>query len=216
MSNFLRQATASQSRMFGPFVDDTDFKTLKTGLTIANTDIKLSVNGGAGASKNSGGGTHRNNGDYSITLDATDTATVGELSATCLVSGALVVKKTWWVLEEAIYDALFAPSAAAFDSSMRVDVGKLLGSATDATNLGKAADSMFRGAVTGSTSTTTLIDSSLTQSANDHWKGRILIFTSGALQYQATDITAFDASLDKLTFSALTGSPSNGDTYIIL
>lgn len=213
---FLRQATASQSREIGPFVDSTDFISVKTGLTIANTDIKLSVNGAAGASKNSGGGTHRNNGMYGVTFDATDTATCGELKGSVVVSGAMVVAFTFFVIEEAIYDALFAASAAAFDSSQRVDIGKLLGSATDATNLQKAADSMFRGAVTGSTSTTTLIDSSLTQSANDHWKGRILMFTSGALQYQATDITAFDASLDKLTFSALTGSPSNGDTYIIL
>src|SRR3990172_2470305 len=47
MSGFLKQSTASQSRAIGPFLDDTDFKTAETALTIANTDIKLIVNGGA-------------------------------------------------------------------------------------------------------------------------------------------------------------------------
>lgn len=32
MNSFLRQSTASQTRIIGPFVDDTDFKTLETGL----------------------------------------------------------------------------------------------------------------------------------------------------------------------------------------
>lgn len=85
-----------------------------------------------------------------------------------------------------------------------------------ATNLERSASVIYRGSVTGAASTTTLIDSSLTQASNDHWKGRIVIFTSGSLQYQATDITAFTASTHQLTFSALTGSPSAADTYVIV
>lgn len=112
MSEFyLRQATASQTRLIGPFVDDTDFKTLETGLTIANTDIKLSSEGGSAVNKNSGGATHIVNGEYAITLDATDTASVGELKVSVLVSGALVQTKTFRVVEEAIYDAFYAPNA---------------------------------------------------------------------------------------------------------
>lgn len=117
MSNFLRQATASQSRAVGPFLDDADFKTAETGLTIANTDVKLVVNGGASANKNSGGGTHRVNGMYGLTFDATDTATVGEMEVSIVVAGALPVFKTFYVLEEAVYDALFAASAAGYISS---------------------------------------------------------------------------------------------------
>lgn len=111
MHSFLRQSTASQSRSIGPFLDDTDFKTAETGLTINNTDIKLIVNGGASADKNSGGGTHRANGVYGVTFDATDTATVGEMMVSVVVSGALPVFATFFVLEEAVYDAMFASSA---------------------------------------------------------------------------------------------------------
>lgn len=111
---FLRQSTASQSRIIGPFHDDVDFKTPETGLTIANTDVKLMVNGGASANKNSGGGTHRINGEYSFTFDATDTATVGQLEVSIAVAGALPLWKTFFVIEEAVYDSLFAASAVGY------------------------------------------------------------------------------------------------------
>lgn len=114
MPGFLRQSTAAQSRAIGPFLDDTDFKTPETALTIANTDIKLIVNGGASANKNSGGGTHRANGVYGVTFDATDTATVGELEVNVLVAGALIVFDKFTVVEETVYDALYAASAPGY------------------------------------------------------------------------------------------------------
>src|SRR5690606_17588426 len=79
--------------------------------SIAASDIRLSKNGANIAAKNSGGGTHDELGYYTITLDATDTNTVGHLKVMCKMSGALVVEDDFWVLEEAIYDALFADSA---------------------------------------------------------------------------------------------------------
>lgn len=114
MGGLLRQATAGQSRMIGAFVSDSDFKTLQTGLTIANSDIKISANGGTSVNKNNGGGTHRANGRYSVTWDATDTATVGELSYSVLMSGCLIVWDTYIVLEEAVYDALYAAGATGY------------------------------------------------------------------------------------------------------
>ena len=120
MSKYLRQSTASQSRALGPFLDDTDFKTAETALVIANTDIKLVVNGGASANKNSGGGTHRVNGVYGVTFDATDSATVGEMEVSVIVAGALPVFDKFTVIEEAVYDALFAASAAGYATTSSV------------------------------------------------------------------------------------------------
>ena len=111
---FLKQSTASQSVLIGPFVDSTDGATAETGLTIANTDIRLSANGGNLAAKNSGGGTHDEAGWYTITLDATDTATVGRLQLHCKVAGALMVHHEFQVLEEAVFDSLFGASAAGY------------------------------------------------------------------------------------------------------
>ncbi len=128
--SFLKQAT-SQAVRFGPFVDDGDFKTSEISLTIAQADMQLSKDGAAFAQKNAvGNATHDTDGWYSTTLDATDTATVGELILQVAgVTGALPVWVRWYVLEEAIYDALYAASAAGFDASGRVDVGSWLGTA---------------------------------------------------------------------------------------
>src|SRR4051812_39898451 len=88
---WLKQSTASQAVKFGPFVSTTDANTESTGLTIANTDIKCSKNGGTIAAKNSGGGTHDANGFYTVTFDATDTNTVGRFQCYVHVAGALPV-----------------------------------------------------------------------------------------------------------------------------
>jgi hypothetical protein len=144
MTSFLRQATASQSRAIGPFVDSTDFSTPETGLTIANTDIKLVVNGAASANKNSGGGTHRVNGVYGVTFDATDTATVGEMEVSVVVAGALPVFHKFVVVEEAVYDALFAASAAGFGTAQTGDsfarLGAPVGASISADIAGVQAD----------------------------------------------------------------------------
>lgn len=111
MDGYLRQSTASQARLIGPFISDSDFLTAQTGLTIANTDVKLRADGTTLANKNSGGGTHQVNGQYSVTWDATDTANVGQLKYSVKVAGAQQVWGGYVVLEEAVYDALFAASA---------------------------------------------------------------------------------------------------------
>ena len=128
MFAYLKQSTASQTRRVGPFVDDTDFKTTETGLTINNTDVKLSKNGAADANKNSGGGTAGSNGMYSLTFDATDTSTVGELSGSIDVAGALVVVFKFWVLEEAVYDDLFGAAAAGYGTAQTGDSFARIGS----------------------------------------------------------------------------------------
>jgi hypothetical protein len=114
---FLRQSTASQEVLLGPFLDDTDGKTAETALTIANTDIKVWKWGGTSeSSKNSGGATHIASGRYYAVLDATDTDTVGGLILNVHVSGALPVRLECWVLEEAVFDAMFAASAAGYST----------------------------------------------------------------------------------------------------
>jgi hypothetical protein len=107
MPIYLKQSTASQEIPLGPFVDDTDGKTAETGLTIANTDIKIWKAGATSlVSKNSGGGTHMANGVYSAVLDATDTNTLGSLVIFVSMSGALAVRVECVVLAANIYDSL--------------------------------------------------------------------------------------------------------------
>lgn len=322
---YLKQSTATQNVLIGPFVDSTDGVTAETGLTIANTDIRLSKNGANIAAKNSGGGTHDENGWYQITLDATDTNTVGRLQLHCVMSGALPVWAEFWVLEEDIYEALFAASAAAFNSSDQVTVGSIAANAvtassiasnaitaakiaTDAITAAKiAADAIgsselattavneirdailsdstaFAGAniaailtdtgttlqadlddiqtrlpaalvsgrmssdmvaLSGSTAAADNLEESakvilvrtvdtvtnthtptttefqaddVTEATADHYIGRVVIFTSGALLGQATDITDYAAvgGIGQFTVTAMTDAPANNDTFIIV
>lgn len=96
------------------------------------------------------------------------------------------------------------------------DIKAIDGSTAAATNQSAAARTVYKGTITGTATTTTLIDSGLTQTTTNHWRGRVIIFLSGVLAYQATDITGFDPSNDRLTFTALTAAPSVADTYIIV
>jgi hypothetical protein len=130
MPGYLRQSTASQAKTLGPFVNDTDFISPEAGLTIANTDIKLNKNGAAAANKNSGGGTSVSNGNYVATFDATDSDTVGELAVTVIVSGAAPYFDRFVVLEEAVYDALFAASAPGYGVAQTGDSYAVVNHAT--------------------------------------------------------------------------------------
>lgn len=130
MTIFLRQSTASQEVPLGYFVDSTDGNTEETGLTIANTDIKIWKTGATTlANKNSGGGTHISNGIYYAVLDATDTDTIGPLRMFVHVSGALAVKVDCVVLDEAVYDVLFGTTALATATNITA------GTITTATNV---------------------------------------------------------------------------------
>lgn len=113
MTIYLKQSTASQEIPLGYFVDATDGNTEETGLTIANTDIKLWKMGATTlANKTSGGATHISNGIYYCVLDATDTDTLGGLTAFVHVSGALAVKVDCFVLASNVYDSMVAGTDA--------------------------------------------------------------------------------------------------------
>jgi hypothetical protein len=104
---FLRQSTASQEVPLGAFLDSTDGNTEETGLSIANTDIKIWKFGATSlVNKNSGGATHMSNGVFYAVLDATDTNTLGSLKIFCHISGALMVQLECVVLAANIYDSL--------------------------------------------------------------------------------------------------------------
>lgn len=107
---FLKQSTAAILKL-GPFVDDTDFKTAETGLTIAQADIQISKNGGAfgQTSAASPTTTHDADGWYPIPLTITDTNTVGQLQVQVLMAGALPVwSAVYDVLPANVYDSLVA------------------------------------------------------------------------------------------------------------
>jgi hypothetical protein len=72
------------------------------------------------------------------------------------------------------------------------------------------------GAATSATLSTTQMSTNLTEATNDHYNGRIIVWITGVLLRQATDITDYDGGSKTLTFTAVTEAPSNGDRFIIV
>ena len=135
----------------------------------------------------------------------------GSAVATPTVAGVPEVDVTHW-----IGTAAATPTTAGVPE---VDIVAIEGNAAVVTQFRRSLLNMHDGSVTGAATTTTLIDSTLTQPHTDALKGRIVIFegnVTAALADQATDITAFNPTTDQLTFTALTTAPASGDRYIIV
>lgn len=111
MTQILKQSTAVDV-LIGPFLDLTDGATAETG---ESPSVKLAKNGQALAAKSDATTpVHDADGYYNCELDATDTNTVGTLVLTVAKSAnALPVRHEFQVVEENVYDAWYAASAAA-------------------------------------------------------------------------------------------------------
>lgn len=107
MARELRQST-SVDLPIGPFLDATDGVTPETSLTITQPDVRLKKNGGAWAQKAAAQTlSHEENGFYEVTLDATDTDTLGLLRLAVFESGAAPVWEDFLVLTQGEWDAKY-------------------------------------------------------------------------------------------------------------
>lgn len=71
------------------------------------------------------------------------------------------------------------------------------------------------GAAEAGTLSTTQMTTDLTEATNDHYVGRIITWTSGVLNRQSTNITAYLGATGMLTYSTVTDIPGAGDTFKI-
>ena len=227
MAIALRQSTASQEVLLGPFLDETDGITAMTGLTIANTDIKIWVNGATSeASKNSGGATHIAAGRYYAVLDATDTATVGPFEINVHASGALPVRRECHVYEEAVYDAFYGASALGYVANAPVNVAQISSDSTAADNLELAYDDTaggvpWQGIVDQGTAQSVGANDIVLRSAaafvDDGLIGCTVVITNGTQVGSRSLITDYVGATDTATLgNGWTGAtPSGTPTYKI-
>jgi hypothetical protein len=232
---YLRQSTASQAVVIGPFVDSTDGNTAETALTVDAADIRLSKNGANIVGKNSGGGTHDELGYYTITLDATDTDTVGRLQVMVHESGALPVYHEFQVLEEATFDQLFAASALGYIANAPVNVAQFGGSngtfssgrpEVNVTNVAGTSIATLTGPYpalgiaesgtmqAGSTGTTAVLRAS-TSFVDDNPIGWQIWIYGGTGVGQTRFITDWVSATDTATVATWTTTPDNTSTYIV-
>lgn len=108
MARPLKQSTSADVPI-GPFLDATDGITAETGLTITQPDVRLKKNNGNWAQKAAAQTlTHEENGFYEVTLDATDTDTLGLLRLAVFESGACPVWEDFIVVPANVYDSMFS------------------------------------------------------------------------------------------------------------
>jgi hypothetical protein len=126
----LKQSTAA-TLVLGPFVDATDGVTAETGLTISQSDVRLSKNAGTFAQKGDATScTHMENGYYSCPLSTADTGTAGILTVAVAESGALPVVVEYTVVAADVYDALVSDTGGGILADAAASIGaRSLGSA---------------------------------------------------------------------------------------
>lgn len=136
MSVIAKQSTA-RTVMVGPILDADGVAVT----TAAIGDLKLSKNGGIPAAfDGSATLTHRATGHYSLAATANDLDTVGQAEVVIDATTNAMPVKVITVIEEAIYDAMFAASATGL---LPANVTQLGGDAQSATDLKDFADAGY-------------------------------------------------------------------------
>ena len=106
--------------------------------------------------------------------------------------------------------------AALAGGLMAADAQAISTSTVAADNLEASAETIVIGAAAAGTLSTTQMTTNLTEVTDDHYNGRIIIWTDNVLKDQATDITAYDGATKMLTFTAVTEAPTADDTFCIV
>ncbi len=101
-------------------------------------------------------------------------------------------------------------------TNVSANIEQIGGSATSASNLAASALGIISTTVNDAGASTTAFVISSSEATDDHFIGRIIVFTSGALAGQATDITDYVGSTKTVTVTALTEAPANGVSFVIV
>jgi hypothetical protein len=107
------------------------------------------------------------------------------------------------------------PTVAEFNARTLV-AASYFDPAADRVLLDKTDALRVAAAVNDASASTTVFITTLTEATTDHYKGRVVIFTSGAMLGQASDITAYNGTTKALTVTALTEAPADAVTFEIV
>lgn len=71
--------------------------------------------------------------------------------------------------------------------------------------------------VADGSNTASTFETDLTSAVNDYWKDALIVFTSGALQYQVKRVSAYNGTSKFITANTpFTAAPSGGDLFRLL
>ncbi len=87
---------------------------------------------------------------------------------------------------------------------------------TTAGTYGESHAGIVSGTAQTGTLSTTQMSSNLSEATNDHYIGRTIVWITGNLAGQASDVTDYTGSGGILTFTAVTEAPANGDRFVLV
>ncbi len=205
----LRQATAVKVHI-GPLVDAADGFTAETAVAFTANELDLYKAGAAAAADISARTVaHVAGGVYALDLVAGDTDTLGPL-----IVVARDAAHRPWRLEAVVIGANPYDSLCGGDR-LWVDAREIDGSGDAATNLQSGAIAIKRFTV-GSGSTTTRVATDLTETANQHFTGRTVVFLTGTLALQAQTVIGYNGATKEITVAGFSTAPTLGDTALIV
>lgn len=151
--------------------------------------------------------------DVMAKLDDAHTTGFYTETIACTAANGFEVGKTYTIYIEATVDSDKGGICYSFKTNA-------LTSAI-AAKLSASANTMVLGTVSHdntAATTTVFYSDDITEATADHYKNRIVIFTSGDLTRQAKAITAYalEAGEGKFTVTALTEAPADNVTFIII
>lgn len=209
--------------VIGPVVAVGDGFTPVTTLSLSTADEAELLKHDASAVTDISGNTFaaitNADGYYNLTLTAAQLDTEGRL--TVLINDdslCLPVRHDFVVQNANVYDSLHAAAATDY---LQVDTEQINGDASAATQLALSAGQIITGTISNAIltpTTTAFAADDITEATADHYNGRVIIFTSGALAGQATSIEDYSlvSAEGNFTVVAMTEAPANNDTFIII
>lgn len=171
-----------------PLIDRGTLDFESTPVSFVAADTQISKDEGAFANTGSTP-SHEGNGIYSLALTATEMQ-AARIVITCIDAAT----KTWE--DQAIIIITYGHPSAQYYAEE------------------KSATITFGVAETG-TLTTTEITTDLTEATANHYQDKTLIWVTGNLAGQVTEVTAYTSTGGKLTVAAMTEAAANGDIFYL-
>ena len=132
---------------------------------------------------------------------ATTSFAAGAIDAAAIAANALGTSEIASAVDDRIVDATWNEAKS--------------GHTTQGT-YGESQNAVISGNAIAGTLSTTQMSTDLTEATDSHFNGRTIIWTSGVLLGQASNITAYTGATKVVTYTAITEAPSAGDDFLIV
>ena len=161
--------------------------------------------------------TNITNADANVAAILTDTGTTldGKINTIDGIVDAILVD-TGTTLDDKI-DAILVDTDVLGASPIAANIMQIAGGTDAVSSLKKGSASILEGSVTSGCTTTSIVGTGSLSTVDEFYTDRMILFTSGDLEYSGRASAAYTGSTKTFTVSpAFTSSASSSDTFIIV